>query len=353
MNWGLHDVEDVARGKLSRMAYDYAAGGAGEEMTLRENVQRFHRYRLRARMMVDVSKRDTGIELLGRRHPVPFGIAPTAFHKLFHPDGERGTARAAAKRGILHCVSTLANTPLHEVAQEGAPRWFQLYIHKDRALTEEMVRNAENNGYEALVLTVDVPVQGVRERDRRNRFELPPNLRLANMRQSPVQADEELDGLSAYIHTQFDPSLTWDDLDWLRSITTLPVLVKGILTAEDAQLALDHGAAGIIVSNHGARQLDRVPSTLDALPEIVQAVSTRAPVMMDGGIRRGIDILIALAMGANFVLVGRPIVWGIAAGGELGAGRVLDLLSQEVDNAMALCGKRSIDEIGPDLLLRV
>ncbi|HVM45627.1 MAG TPA: alpha-hydroxy acid oxidase [Candidatus Thermoplasmatota archaeon] len=281
---------------------------------------------------------------------MPFGVAATAFHRLFHEDGERGVARACAERGILHSVSTLATTPLEEVAQEGARRWFQVYIHRDRELTGNLVQRAVDAGYEALVLTVDAPVWAIRERDRRNKFTLPPPLTLANFeRYLDAAVAGGPDGLSNYVNAQLDPSLTWTDLHWLRRFG-LPVLVKGVLTAEDAALAVQHGAAGIIVSNHGARMLDRVPATLDVLPEIVDVVRGRVPVILDGGVRRGVDVLIALAAGANFVMLGRPVVWGLAAGGSAGAGRVLDLVREELDNAMALTGCRSVGEITRRLL---
>lgn len=350
MQWQLSEVEALAKGILRPEAYDYAAGGAGEERTLRENVAAYHRYVVRPRFLVDVSKRDLQASLLGRTFPVPFGVAPTAFHRLFHEDGERATARAAARRGMLHCVSTLSTTPLEEVAQEGAPRWFQVYVHKDRDLTRELVDRAKASGYDALVLTVDSPVWGVRERDRRNGFTLPERLKLANFMRRLDEADAGKDGLSNYVNGQLDPSLTWADVQWLKDVSGLPVLVKGILTREDAALAVEHGCAGVIVSNHGARQLDRVPATLDALPEVVAEVRGRVPVLLDGGVRRGVDVLVALALGARFVFVGRPVVWGLAVGGEEGVGRVLDLLREEVDNAMALTGRRTIADVGPDLL---
>lgn len=351
-SWSLAEVETLAKAKLSRMAYDYAAGGAGEELTLSENEAAYRRWRLMPRTMVDVSERDLRVTLLGREHPVPFGIAPTAFHRLFHAEGEMATARAAATTGVLHCVSTLANVPLDTVATAGQPRWFQLYIHKDRALTLKMVERAEASGYEALVLTVDSPVWGMRPRDVRNGFTLPDELRLANVDAQLDDAGEGADGLFRYVARQLDPSLTWKDLDWLREHTRLPILVKGILTAEDARLALDHGAAGVVVSNHGARQLDRVPATLDALPAIVDEVAGRAPVLLDGGIRRGVDIVTALALGADFVLVGRPIIWGLAADGANGVARVLDLLRAETDNALALLGRTDIKSLDRTILTR-
>jgi 4-hydroxymandelate oxidase len=347
----LTEVEQIARAKLTQPAYDYVAGGAGGERTLRDNVSAFERATLRPRFLVDVSTRDLSTTLLGKRYPVPFGVAPTAFHRLFHDDGERGVAHACRERNVLHCLSTLSTTNLEDVAAEGARRWFQVYIHKDRKLSTQLVERAVAAGYEALVLTVDAPVWANRERDRRNKFTLPPPLRLANFERylDPATGHGGADGLSNYVNSQLDPALTWADVDWLRGFG-LPVLVKGILTAEDAMLAIDHGCDGIIASNHGARMLDRVPATLDALPAIVAAVGGRVPVILDGGVRRGVDVLIALAAGASFVMLGRSVVWGLAAGGSAGVGRVLDLVKDELDNAMALTGCRSIADARSALL---
>jgi isopentenyl diphosphate isomerase/L-lactate dehydrogenase-like FMN-dependent dehydrogenase len=355
VDWSLADAETIAKGKLSQLAFDYAAGGAGEERTLRENVAAFDRYRFRPRFLVDVSKRDSSVTLLGKRYPVPFGVAPTAFHRLFHEHGERGVARACAQRGILHVVSTLSTTSLEEVAEEGAPRWFQVYVHRDRALTRDLVTRAKAAGYEALVLTVDAPVWALRERDRKNKFSLPPPLTLANFQRYLDQADEGgggADGLSNYVNRQLDPALTWRDVAWLKEVSGLPVLVKGVLTREDARLAVEQGADGVIVSNHGGRMLDRVPATLDALPEVVEAVGRRVPVLLDGGLRHGTDVLVALALGADYCFFGRQVLWGLACDGAAGAGRVLDLLTEEVDNALALTGRRSIADVGPDLLAK-
>jgi isopentenyl diphosphate isomerase/L-lactate dehydrogenase-like FMN-dependent dehydrogenase len=247
-------------------------------------------------------------------------------------------------------VSTLSTCTLEDVAAAGQPRWFQLYIHKDRALTRELVERAEAAGYEALVLTIDAPVWAIRERDRRNRFSLPPPLTLANFQRHLDKAGGGMDGLASYVNRQFDPSLTWADIAWLRGLTRLPILVKGVLTAEDARLAVEHGCAGVVVSNHGGRMLDRVPATLDALPEIVDAVGARIPLMLDGGVRRGADVLVALALGARFVFVGRQVVWGLAAGGEAGVARVLDLFREELDNAMALTGVARAERVPRELV---
>lgn len=352
LRWNLHEVEARARERLPKEAFDYAQGGAGLERTLRENVAAFDRWHFLPRFLVDVGRRDLSTTLLGRRYPVPFGIAPTAFHRLFHPQGEPATARAAASRGILHCVSTLSTTPVEEVAEANAPRWFQVYVHKDRDLTLELVERAKRSGYHALVLTVDSPVWGIRERDRRNGFSLPERLKLANFMRRLDVAGGGRDGLSNYVNGQLDPTLTWRDVEWLREKSGLPVLVKGILTPEDAKQALDHGAAGVVVSNHGARQLDRVPATLDVLPGIVDAVGGRIPVLLDGGVRGGADALIALALGADFVFLGRQVIWGLAMAGEDGVGRVLDLAREELDNAMALTGRPTLGAVDRSLLMR-
>jgi 4-hydroxymandelate oxidase len=352
VDWTLTDVEALAKAKLPQVAYDYAAGAAGAERTLRENVEAFQRWRFQPRFLVDVSKRDLSTKLLGRTLPVPFGIAPTAFHRLFHPDGEVATSRAAASRGVLHVVSTLSTTPVEEVAQARQPRWFQVYVHKDRELTAELVQRAKASGYEALVLTVDSPVWGIRERDRKNGFTLPERLKLANFMRKLDEPGAAGDGLSNYVNGQLDPSLTWEDMRWLARESGLPVLVKGILTPEDAKLARQNGAAGVIVSNHGARQLDRVSATLDALPGIAEAVGADVPVLMDGGVRNGGDVLIALALGADFVFLGRQVLWGLAVGGEAGVARVLDLVREELDNAMALTGRRSVAEVDAGLVQR-
>lgn len=364
MHWSLWELEALAEKVLPRPAFDYAAGGAGDEVTLQENVASFRGYRFRPRFLTDVSTRDTSTRILGKRHPVPFGVAPTAFHRLFHHDGEMGVARAAGARGVLHVVSTLSTTPLEDVAraylearasaglEASGGLWFQVYVHRDRALTRKLVERAAAAGYEALVLTVDTPVQGERRRDVRNRFQLPEGMGLANFLAALDAAEEGRDGLSNYIHRQLDDSLTWRDVEWLREVSELPVLVKGVLTAEDALVAVEHGAAGIVVSNHGARQLDRVSCSLDALPEVVAAVAGAVPVLMDGGVRGGADVLVALALGADGVLLGRSVVYGLALDGESGVGRVLDLFRDELDNAMALTGRRSLSEVDGALLTK-
>jgi 4-hydroxymandelate oxidase len=341
----LADYEAAARERLPQMVFDYYAGGAGDERTLGENERAFDRWLIRPRILVDVDTVDPSSELLGQRVPFPIALAPTAMQAMAHPEGEMATARAAASVGALMILSTISTRSMEDVAKSGARRWFQLYIHRDRGLTENLVRRAYGAGYEAVVLTVDAPFLGRRFRDERNRFALPHGLDLANL--SGARLPEGAgSGLFAYFASMLDPSVTWTDIEWLRELSPLPVVVKGLLTAEDAELAVEAGAAGVVVSNHGGRQLDGVPASLDALPEVVDAVSGRAEVYVDGGIRRGTDVVKALALGARAVMIGRPPLWGLAVGGEAGVRQVLEILVRELRLAMALAGRtdvRSID----------
>lgn len=353
----LLELEDMARAKVPHAAFDYIAGGAEDEVTLLRNREAFGRWALRPRVLVDVSKRDTSTTVLGQKVSMPILVAPTAFHALVHPEGEIATAKGTADADSLMVVSTIATKTLEEVAATvPAPRWFQLYVYKDRKVTEDLVHRAVRAGYRALCLTVDTPVLGRRERDERNAFTLPPGLGIANLRPAGLDGMPEAQRGSAfakYVADLLDASLTWRDVDWLRSIRPLPILVKGILTAEDARLAVDHGAQGVIVSNHGGRQLDSTVATLDALPEVVAAVNGRAEVYVDGGIRRGTDVLKAIALGAKAVLVGRPILWGLALGGADGVRAVLEHLRMELDQAMALAGCTNVGAIKRDRVTRV
>ncbi len=351
----LAEFEALAADRLSTMARDYYASGAMDEITLRDNREAFDRIAIRYHVLAGVGERDLSTPILGRRHDWPLLIAPTAFARLAHEDGEIAVARAAAAAGVTQVLSTLSTTSLEDVAQ-AAPagtRWFQLYVFRDRGVTADLVRRAEAAGYEAIVLTVDAPLLGRRERDARNRFALPEGLTIANLSRSMgrVDSDGGDSGLFQFFASLVDPGLTWDDLEWLCSITALPVLVKGVVRGDDAERAVGHGAAGVIVSNHGGRQLDTAISSIDALTDVAEAVDGRAAVLMDGGVRRGTDIVKALALGASAVLIGRPVLWGLAAGGEVGVARVLALLRAELDLAMALCGARSVDDLWPDLLV--
>jgi 4-hydroxymandelate oxidase len=353
----LLELEGAARAKIPKPAYDYIAGGAEDEVSLGRNRGAFERWALRPRALVDVSRRDTSAQVLGSTISMPILVAPTAFHCLVHPDGEVATAQGAAAAGTLMVVSTLATRTLEEVASAGsAPRWFQLYVYRDRRVTENLVQRAERSGYHALCLTVDAPVWGRRERDDRNAFTLPPGLGVRNLETAGIDRVPEgrlaCSGLSAYWGELLDPSLTWKDVEWLRSLTSLPILVKGVMTAEDAQLAVDHGVAGIVVSNHGGRQLDGTLGTLDVLPEVVAAVGSRVEVYVDGGIRRGSDVLKALALGARAVMVGRPILYGLALGGAEGVAAVLQHLRMELEMAMALVGRPSVAGIDRTVVCR-
>ncbi|MEZ4470738.1 MAG: alpha-hydroxy acid oxidase [bacterium] len=352
----LFDFERLAQKRLPDMTLGYYQSGARDELTLRSNREAYERVALHYRVLVDVSRRDTRTTVLGTPIALPVLVAPTAFHRLAHPDGELATARAAGRAGTIMILSTLSTTDMEAVvAAATGPVWFQLYVYKDREATRSLVQRAEAAGCEALVLTVDAPILGTRERVVRNRFHLPPGLSVRNLSGAGLDEVREakLDsGLAAYVAERLDPSLTWADLDWLASITRLPLVVKGIVRPDDAVRAVAHGARGVVVSNHGGRQLDTAPATLDVLPAITEAVAGEAELFLDGGIRRGTDVIKALALGARAVLVGRPILWGLAVDGADGAAEIIDLLRREIDEAMALCGCPTVAAITPDLVGR-
>jgi isopentenyl diphosphate isomerase/L-lactate dehydrogenase-like FMN-dependent dehydrogenase len=330
----LSDFEARAAEVLPAGPLGYYAGGAGDEITLRDNVDAWGRIAIRPRMMVDVSAIDPRTTILGQEHAHPIIVAPTAYHALATPEAERATARAAAAADALYCLSSLATSRIEDVADAapGGRRWFQLYVFKDRGVSDEMLATAVDRGYEAVVLTVDLPVLGRRERDVRSGFVVDSPI-------PSIRAQGYEGGVSMLdVGDLIDASLTWADVEHFANASGLPVLVKGVLTAEDAELSAEHGAAGIVVSNHGGRQLDTVLSGADALPEVVDAVGDRLDVLVDGGVRRGTDVLKALAIGAKAVLVGRPVIWGLAVGGEEGARTVLDLLRAELATALALAG---------------
>ncbi|MGE0790679.1 MAG: alpha-hydroxy acid oxidase [Sandaracinaceae bacterium] len=349
----LVELEALAREVLPKNAFDYYASGAHDEITLAENRAAFDRIALRYRVLVDVSQRSLATTALGLPLSMPVMIAPTAFQRMAHPDGELATARAADAAGIVMINSTLSNTPIEVVATAGAaPVLFQLYVYKDRGETEALVARARSAGARGLVLTVDAPLLGTRERDRRNRFTLPDGLEVANktaagMAMLPAVPDS---GLAAYVAEQLDPAVTFKDLEWLRDIAKLPLVVKGVVRADDAIRCVEHGADAVVVSNHGGRQLDTSIATIRALPEIAEALDGRAEVWLDGGVRRGTDVVKALALGARAVLIGRPILYGLALGGQAGVERVLAVLEEEIDLAMALCGCPDIARITPDLI---
>jgi 4-hydroxymandelate oxidase len=336
------EMHDEAERRLDPVHYDFFAGGAGEERTVAGNTEAFDRYRLVPRVLRGVGRRELGVELLGHSLSMPVLLSPTAFHRLAHPDGEVATARAAAAARTIMILSMAATRTVEEVAATGVRLWFQLFVQPDRGFTERLVRRAEQAGCGALVVTVDAPLFGRRERDVRNGFvDLPAGLACENLREPPAGPPRPI---------AWDPDLTWADLAWLCGLTPLPVLVKGILHPDDAQLAIEHGAGGIIVSNHGGRQLDGAVATLDALTAVVDTVAGRVPVILDGGVRRGTDVVTALALGATAVGIGRPVVWGLAVDGTAGVRHVLGLLRAELDQAMALCGADRVAALGPDLI---
>ncbi len=347
------DYARAARGKLSSDVSDYFDGGALDEITLRENTAGWERLKLYYRVLAGVGARDLSTTVLGQPVSMPIAVAPTAFHKLACDEGEVATARAAKAAGTLFVLSSLSNTAMeHVFAEAASPRWFQLYIYRDRQVTLELVRRAEAAGAEAIVLTVDAPGLGTRERDTRNRFRLPDGLAVENLAplgkgQMPEVAGS---GLAAYVRENFKADLGFDDLDWLCESTRLPVVVKGVCRGDDARRAAEHGAKALVVSNHGGRQLDTAPSTCEVLPHVVDAAGDLCEIYVDGGIRRGSDVLKAIALGARVVLVGRPVLWGLCVGGEQGAMSVLAILRRELDEAMLLCGCTKLSDIGRWLL---
>ncbi len=334
----LGDVEEAARGILPKMVYEATSGGAADEITLRWNRDALDAIKLRPRMLVDVGNVQTQITLLGRKMPLPILLAPTAYQRLVHPEGEAAAARGAGMGGVTYIVSTSSNTSIEEIAAAATgPLWFQLYVQSDRKFTEELVHRVQSAGCEALVVTVDTPVLGARNRHRRAGFKLPAGM------QTPHVGDF-LSGLRVATDAKRE-SITWKDIEWLRSIAKVPVLLKGILDPEDAEIAVKAGAAAIVVSNHGGRNLDTVPATVTALPHVARRVGGRIPVLMDGGVRRGTDVVKALALGASAVLIGRPYMYGLAVGGSAGVAKVIAILREELEMALALTGRPSVGSI--------
>ncbi len=329
-------------------AHAYAVGGAGDELTLRDNVAAWRRLAILPRMLVGVGTRDPGVELLGVPRPHPLIVAPMAFQRMAHPDGEVAMATAAAATGAIICLSTLATTSAPQLAEAvpGAPRWFQLYVFADRGVSRELAARAAEHGYEALVVTVDLPVIGVRERDLRSGHQTAA----AEMVASAVAAGVKGGMTPTEFAGLIDPDLSWKDIERFAADSPLPVIVKGVLRPDDAVLAAEHGARAVVVSNHGGRQLDTVLSGADALPPIVEAAGDRLELLVDGGIRRGTDVLKALALGARAVMVGRPALWGLAVDGAAGAQRVLEILLSEFDTALALSGAGAARALDPSFV---
>jgi isopentenyl diphosphate isomerase/L-lactate dehydrogenase-like FMN-dependent dehydrogenase len=345
------DVQREAERKLDPGPLGYFSGGAGDELTVRENVEAWKGWRLRPRQLTGIESVSTAVEVLGAPVAAPILVAPVAYQRMLHPEGETATARAAAAAGTVMCLSTLATATPTEVAAAapGGRHWFQLYPFSDAGVTRALMAEAVEAGFEAVVLTVDAPPGGKREQDHRTGFAIPPEVEI------PSVAAALGGGQPFSVTRTFDlmtRSLTWDDLGEIAAEAGVPLLVKGLLTAADAELAVAHGVAGVVVSNHGGRQLDRSVTTAEALPEIVESVAGRATVLVDGGIRRGIDVAIGLALGADAVLVGRPAIWGLTAGGAEGAEWVLRTLAEELELALALLGVASPRDLSHEHLRR-
>ena len=349
----IHDHYRAARAKLPKDVLDYYDGGALDEITLRENTAGWERLKLFYRVLAGVGTRDLSTTILGQSISMPIGIAPTAFQKLACAAGEMATAKAAKAAGTLFVLSSFSNTAMESVLPQAAsPRWFQLYVYKDRGITDELVRRAEAAGAEAIVVTVDAPGLGTRERDVRNSFRLPDDLGLENLVPLGKGNFPKVtgSGLAAYVRENFKSDLNIEDLDWLCGCTRLPIVVKGVCRGDDARRAAEHGAKAVVVSNHGGRQLDTAPATCEVLPHVAAAVGDLCEVYVDGGIRRGSDVFKAIALGARAVLIGRPILWGLCVGGEEGATNVLEILRRELDEVMLLCGCTKLSDIDGSLL---
>jgi 4-hydroxymandelate oxidase len=352
----LESLEPAARERLEPSLYDYIAGGSGDEWTLRESRVAWNRWQLLPRMLRGVANRGMATTVLGTPVSMPILVPPMGFHGLCHLEAEEATARATAAEGTIFCASTVSNRSLEAIARASAgPKWFQLYVYRDKAITRDLVDRAVAAGYSALCLTVDTPLAGQRERDRRNQLRMPAHLELGNFPAAHTAMHHTGGGqgssLGAYINSMWDAGLSWNDVDWLRSISPLPVVVKGVLAPSDAELCVEHGAAAVMVSNHGARQLDTAPASITMLEPIVDAVAGRIEVLIDGGIRRGTDVLKALCLGARAVLIGRPVLWGLTLDGADGVRAVLQHIRGELDLAMALAGVPDLGGATRELVL--
>lgn len=339
----LFDFEKIAEGIMTKMAYEYVASGAADEFTVKWNREAFDKIKIRTHVLNDVSKLDTKVSFFGQELPYPILIAPTAFHKIMHPEGEIATARGAGAASAIYVVSSFTTTPIEEIARVATqPLWFQLYVTDDRAFVKDLIQKVEALGCQALCVTVDTSVTGTRDRQQRIKFQLPAELK------APYMIDMTIGSKGHAL--SYKKSLTWKDIEWLKSFSKIPILLKGILNPEDAEKAIQIGADGIIVSNHGGRNLDTVPATIEVLPHVAQKVNKRIPVLMDGGIRRGTDVLKAIALGATAVLVGKPICFGLACGGSEGVTKILTILRKEFEVAMALSGRPTITSIDQSLI---
>lgn len=341
----VREYEAAARARIDPVYADYIGGAAGDEVTLRANEAGFARLALLPRVLRGTAKQDLAVTLFGTPVSMPVFLSPTAFHRLVHDEGERATARAAAAAGTVMVTAMASTVAIGELARQNVDLWFQFYLQPDLEVTEALVARAVDAGAKALVVTVDSPVLGASDRNERNGFhDLPPGLACENLR-------DLRGGEPGHVRQiQMSPEFGWEHIDWLRRITSLPILLKGVLHPEDARIAVARGVDGLLLSNHGGRQLDTVPATIDLLPEFVAAVGGRIPVLLDGGIRRGTDIVKALALGATAVGIGRPVVWGLAVDGEDGVRHVLEMLRTELDQTLALCGAGSVRDLTPDLV---
>jgi len=349
----LFDYEAAARERMAPASYEYVAGAAADEITARSNREAFDRMALAPKVLVDVSNLDTRVTLLDQELPFPILLAPTGFQRLVHPEGEAAVAKGAGAAQALLVMSSAATTAVEDIAKAATgPLWFQLYVQRDRGFTRELVGRAEKAGAKALVLTVDTPVIGARNREARSGFSLPPGMELPNLKGAYAKENATPHrSMGSGIYSEaLDPTLTWKDVDWLMKTATVPVLLKGILGPGDAERAAGAGVAGIIVSNHGGRNLDTAPASLDALPRVVERAGDEMLVLMDGGIRRGTDVLKALALGARAVFIGRPYLYGLGVAGAEGVTRVVNILRQEFEMAMALTGRSRLKEIDRSLL---
>lgn len=350
----LNDYEILARDAIEPVAFAYYSGGANDELTMQDNISAYDRIKLYPRILVDVSQRDLSTTVLGQTWDVPFMVAPMALAKLAHPDGELGVARAAAKFGVPIALSTLSTTSLETVAAEAStPLWFQLYVYQNRDINKDLIQRAKDAGYGALVITVDAPLPGKRTSSRRSGFSLPDGVTLENLTGYDFRGfslNTSDTSIAADAVSQIAAHLTWDDLDWMASLTDLPVLLKGVLHPADARLVKEHGAAGVIISNHGGRQLDTTPAAIDVLPRIRQAVGAEMSLLVDGGVRRGTDIVKSIALGANAVMVGRPVFYGLGVAGQAGVEDVFNILRDELDTALALVGCPNLRDLNTDVI---
>ena len=372
--YNVEKLRQLAKKELPQPIFDFADGAAEDERTRSRNESAFDNYWLVPKPMNGAAVRDLSIDLFGHRHSMPLMIGPTGLSGLFWPDGERATARAAAAAGIGFCLSHGSVCTLEALAETKThPRWMQIFLYRDRAFTEELVHRAEAAQYDGIVLTVDNQILGKRERDLANGFTIPPEFSVSQyaamfgkfswwwrMRNELRQITfgnyvrpgkkEDIKRLAARMAELLDPGLTWKDVEWIRGMTSLPLIIKGILSPDEAEDAIRFGANAVVVSNHGGRQLDGAISSLEALPEIVRQVGGRVPVLLDGGVRRGTDVVIALALGVTGCLLGRPQLWGVSLAGEAGVRHLLDIYYKEIDTAMGLCGASRISDITEELL---